>query len=211
MTLKLESTTTWTQKRLKLGTVSSFDPHNMCAKVERIMKKTRCTSCTNWTISFKLQGFQTKTHLLQRHFIFLSLFKLKTFFHPTCNIQSDILKFQPFLTSFAIFHAFNDLFSAIIGKHYNLNSEKVETWHDPHNMCAKVERITTRTGCTSCTNWTISFKVQGFETKTDLLQRHFIFLSLFQLNTFFASNMQPSKPHTEISTLSDLIWYFSCL
>src|SRR3954468_7295348 len=80
MTLKLESTTTWTQKRLKLGMVSSFDRHNMCAKVERITAKTGCTSCTNWTISFKLQEFQTKTHLLQRHFIFLSLFQLKTFF-----------------------------------------------------------------------------------------------------------------------------------
>src|SRR3954470_16616920 len=112
MTLKLESTTTWTQKRLKLGMVSSFDPHNMCAKVERITTITGCTTCTNWTISFKLQGFQKKTHLLQRHFIFLILFQLKTFFHPTCNIQSHILKFQPFLTSFAIFHAFNDLFSA---------------------------------------------------------------------------------------------------
>src|SRR3982751_1974574 len=111
MTLKLESTTTWTQKRSKLGMVSSFDPHNMCAKVERIMTKTGCTSCTNWTISFKLQGFQTNTHLLQRYFIFLSLFQLKTFFHPTCNIKSHILEFQPFLTSFAIFHAFNDLFS----------------------------------------------------------------------------------------------------
>src|SRR3954470_16986951 len=110
MTLKLESTTTWTQKRLKLGMVSSFDPHNMCAKVERITANTRCTSCTNWTISFKVQGFHTKTHLLQRYFIFLSLFQLKTFF--ACNIQSHILKFQPFLTSFAIFHAFNDLFSA---------------------------------------------------------------------------------------------------
>src|ERR1051325_9246233 len=80
MTLKLESTTTWTQKRLKLGMESSFDRHNMCAKVERITTKTECTSCTNWTISFKVQGFQTKTHLLQRHFIFLSLFQLKTFF-----------------------------------------------------------------------------------------------------------------------------------
>src|SRR3954468_16969573 len=80
MTLKLESTTTWTRKRLKLGMVSSFDPHNMCAKVERITTKTRFTSCTNWTISFKLQGFQTKTHLLQRHFILLNLFQLKTFF-----------------------------------------------------------------------------------------------------------------------------------
>src|SRR3954466_12371902 len=82
---------------------------------------------------------------------------------------------------------------------------------DPHNMCAKVEWITTKTGCTSCTNWTISFKVQGFQTKTHLLQRHFIFLTLFQLKTFFASNMQHSKPHTEISTLSDFICYFPCI
>src|SRR3954462_5663916 len=80
MTLKLESTTTWTQKRLKLGLVSSFDPHSMCAKVERITTKTGCTSCTNWIISFNVQGFKTKTHLLQRHFIFLNLFQLKTFF-----------------------------------------------------------------------------------------------------------------------------------
>src|SRR3954470_24169920 len=79
MTLKLESTTTWTQKRLKLGMVSSFDPHSMCAKVERITTKTRCTSCTNWSISFKVRGFQMKTHLIQRHFIFLNLFQVKTF------------------------------------------------------------------------------------------------------------------------------------
>src|ERR1043165_2048981 len=82
---------------------------------------------------------------------------------------------------------------------------------DPHNMCAKVERITTKTGCTSCTNWTISFNVQGFQTKTHLLQRHFIFLSLFQIKTFFPSNMQHSKPHSEISTLSDFVFYFSCI
>src|SRR3954467_12980775 len=80
MTLKLESTTTWTQKRSKLGMVSSFDPHSMRAKVERITAKTGCTSCTNWTISFKVRGFQTKTHLFQRHFIFLNLFQLKNFF-----------------------------------------------------------------------------------------------------------------------------------
>src|SRR3954462_14076929 len=82
---------------------------------------------------------------------------------------------------------------------------------DPHNMCAKVERITTKTRCTLCTNWTISFKVQGFQMKTHLLQRNFIFLSLFQLKNFFASNMQHSKPHTEILTLSDFICYFSCI
>src|SRR3954470_23278262 len=52
---------------------------------------------------------------------------------------------------------------------------------------------------------------KGFRRKLILLQRHFIFLSLFQLKTFVASNMQHSKPHTEISTLSDFIWYFSCI
>src|ERR1044072_377864 len=82
---------------------------------------------------------------------------------------------------------------------------------DPHNMCANVERITAKTGCTSCTNWTISFKVQGFQTKTHLLQRDFIFLSLFQLKNFFTSNMQHSNPHTESSSLSDFICYFSCI
>src|SRR3954465_4360889 len=92
--------------------VSSFDPHNICAKVERITAKTGCTSCTNWTISFKVQGFHTKTRLLKSHFIFLSYFNSRLFSHPTCNIQIHILKIQPFLTSFAIFHAFNDLFSA---------------------------------------------------------------------------------------------------
>src|SRR3954469_24922807 len=80
-----------TQKRLKLGMVSSFYPHSMCAKVERITAKNGCTSSTNWTISFKVQWFHTKTNLFQRHFIFLNLFQLKTFFlHLTCNIQSHI-------------------------------------------------------------------------------------------------------------------------
>src|SRR3954464_15834273 len=111
-----------------------------------------------------------------------------------------------------IYFELNDL---EIGKHYNGTTKRlklgmVSSFH-PHNMCAKVERITAKTGCTSCTNWTISFKVQGFHTKTHLLQIHFIFLSLFQLKTFFASNMQHSKPHTENSTLSDFICYFSCI
>ena len=45
----------------------------------------------------------------------------------------------------------------------------------PHSMCKKVERVTAKTGCTSCTKRTISFKVSGFHTKTRLLQRDFIF------------------------------------
>src|SRR3954465_5685047 len=113
--------------------VSSFDPHNMCAKVERITAKTGYTSCTNWTISFKVQGFHTKTHLLQRHFIFLSLFNLKTFFasnrqhskpHNENSAPADFICY--FFMHLMIYFQLNDI---EIGKGYNLNSEKVETWH----------------------------------------------------------------------------------
>ena len=92
-------------------------------------------------------------------FHFSKLISTQDFLHPTCNIQSHIMKllyfFKLILTQdfFCIQHAtfkatywnsnpfwlhllffmhlmiyfqLNDL---EIGKHYNLNSEKVETWH----------------------------------------------------------------------------------
>src|SRR3954469_1280233 len=54
-------------------------------------------------------------------------------------------------------------------------------------------------------------KLRGFQTKTHLFQRLFIFPNLFQLKTFFSFNMQHSKTHTKISTLSDFICYFPCI
>ena len=52
--------------------VSSFHPNSICKKVERVTAKIGCTSCTKWTISFEVSGFRMKTHVLQRHFIFLN-------------------------------------------------------------------------------------------------------------------------------------------
>ena len=57
----------------------------------------------------------------------------------------------------------------------------------PHSMCKKVERVTAKSGCTSCTKRTISFKVSGFHPETRLLQRDFIFQNLFELLTFLRS------------------------
>src|SRR3954462_4100124 len=95
-----------------------------------------------------------------------------------------------------------ELNDPVIGKHYNLTQKRLKlgmvSSFDPHSMCAKFERITTKTRCTSCTNWTITFKVRGCQTKTHLFQKHFIFLNIFQLNTFFELNMHHSKPHTKI-------------
>src|SRR3954465_9782804 len=53
-------------------------------------------------------------------------------------------------------------------------------------------------------------KYKGFRRKL-ICYKDISFLSLFQLKTFFSSNMKHSKTHTEISTLSDFIWYFSCM
>ena len=62
MTLKLESISKWTLKRLKVGMVSSFHPHSMFQKVERVTTKTWCTSCTKWTITFEVSKFRTIRH-----------------------------------------------------------------------------------------------------------------------------------------------------
>ena len=66
----------------------------------------------------------------------LHFFKLITtldFLRSVRTIQSDVINFQHFLTSFAIFQSFTDLFSELndreIENHYKMNSENVETWN----------------------------------------------------------------------------------
>ena len=119
---------------LKLGMVSSFHPHSMCERVERVTAKTGRTSCTNWRISFGVSGFCIRTHLLHGHFIFLNLFELQTFFETALrSIRSDITNFQHVLTSFAVFQSFTNLFKELNDRetvnHNKMNSENVETWH----------------------------------------------------------------------------------
>ena len=113
--------------------VSSFHPHSMCKRVEMVTTKTGRTSCTNWTISFELSGFLTRTHPLHGHFIFLNLLQLQTFLRSVHTIQSDVINFQNFLTSFAIFQSFTDFFRELndceIENQYKMNSENVKTWH----------------------------------------------------------------------------------
>ena len=170
MTVKLKITTKWTLKMLELGMVSSFHPHSMCKRVERVTAKTGRTSCTNWTNSFGVLGFRTRTHLLHGHLnVFWTYLNSSLFLRSVCIIQSDIINFQHVLTSFVVFQSFTDLFRELndgeIENHYNMNSEKV----------------TTKTGRTSCTNWTISFGVSGFRTRTHLLHGHFNVFYLFEL------------------------------
>ena len=135
-----------------------------------------------------------------------------------CTIQSHIINLQPFLTTFVIFHAFTDYFEPYdpeIEKHLKWTLKRfqvgmVSSFH-PHSMCKRVERVTAKTGRTSCTNWTISFGVSGFLTRTHLLHWHFIILNLLQLLTFFAVRTHRSKRRHQFSTLSDIICYFSVI
>ena len=117
----------------KLGMVSSLHAHSMCKRVERVTEKTGRTSCTNWTISFKVSGLLTRTHLLHGHFIFLNLLQLQTFLalrthhskrHRQFSTISDIVCYFQSFTDF-----FRDLNDREIENHYKMNSENVETWH----------------------------------------------------------------------------------
>ena len=147
---------------------------------------------------------------------FLNLFELQPILRSVCIIQSDVINFQHVLTSFAVFQSFTDLFRELndckIDSHYKMNLKMLElgtvsSFH-PHSMCKKVERVTAKTGRTSCTNWTISFGGSGFRTRTHLLHWHFNFLNLLQLHTFFAFRTHHSKRRHQFSKLSDSICYF---
>ena len=185
--------------------VSSFHPHSMCEKVERVTAKTGCTSCTKRTISFEVSGFHMKTRMLQRDFIFLNLFELQTIcvfkmHHSRPHHQfSTISDFIWYLSCIYWFFGLNDL---EIEKHYKwtLNRLKVgmvSSFH-PHSMCEKVERVTGKAGCTSCTKRTICFEVSRFHTETRLLQRDFNFLELIWTPLFFCVQNAPFKATSSI-------------
>ena len=73
----------------------------------------------------------------------------------------------------------------------------VSSFH-PHIMCKKVERVTAKTGCTSGTKRTISFKVSGFHPEARLLQRDFIFFELIWTPLFFCVQNAPFKSASSI-------------
>ena len=120
-----------------------------------------------------------------------------------------------FICYFSCIYWFFELNDPEIEKHYKWTLKRlkvgmVSSFH-PRSMFKKVERLTAKTGCTSCTNRTISFEVSGFHTKTRLLERDFILLILFELHSFSVFKMHHSKTHHQFTTLSDFICYFSCI
>ena len=112
--------------------VSSFHPHSMCDKVERVTAKTWYTSCTKRTISFEVSGFHTETRLLQRGFIFLNLFELHSFSVFKMHHSKPHHQFTTLSDFICYFPSIYWLFWAIRPwkwKAFEMNSEKVPSWH----------------------------------------------------------------------------------
>ena len=86
----------------------------------------------------------------------------------------------------------------------------VSSFH-PHGMCKKVEMVTAKTGCTSCTKRTISIEESGFYMETRLLDRDFIFLDLFELHTLCVFKMHHSKRRHQFPARSDINCCFSVI
>ena len=76
----------------------------------------------------------------------------------------------------------------------------VSSFH-PHSMCNKVERVTAKTGCTSCTKRTISFEVSGFHHETRLL----FFMHLLIILSY--KTMKLKSIWNEVWKCSKLAWY----
>ena len=105
------------------------------------MQKSREGHGENWThLVYKLDNFfrsirvsdenSSVTWALQ---CFFNLFELQPILRSVCIIQSDVINFQHVMTSFAVFQSFTNLFRELndgeIENHYEMNSEKVGTWH----------------------------------------------------------------------------------
>ena len=132
MTLKLKSTTNELWKGWKLAWYHHFT-HIACAKkLIGLREKLDALHVQNGQSLLKSQGFRRKLICYKRHFIFLTYYNTRLFVRSLCTIQSHVVNFQPFVPSFAIFHAFTEFFWAKFSwnwKTLQMNSKKVETWH----------------------------------------------------------------------------------
>src|SRR3954467_14884203 len=132
MTLKLESTATVLRKGLNLAWYHHLTHTTCVQKLRRLRQKLDALRVQTGPSLSNYKGFTQKLISYKDILFFQGYFNSRLFLHPTWNIQSHILKFQPFLTSFGIFMPlmiYFELNDLEIGRGYNLNSEKVETWH----------------------------------------------------------------------------------
>src|SRR3954466_7897714 len=102
MTLNLESTTTELKKGSNFARYHHLTHITCVQKLRGLQQKLDALRVQTGPSLSKYKGFRRK-HICYKDISFNS----RLFLHSICTIQSHILKFQPFLTSFPIFHAFH--------------------------------------------------------------------------------------------------------
>ena len=144
MTPKLKNSTNELRKRWKLAWYHHFTHIACCKKLRGLWQKLDALRVQNGQSLSKYQGFGRKLICYKGISFFLTYFNSRLFVCSTCTIQCHIKNFQPFLTSFAIFHAFTDFFEQNdpeIEKQYKwtlkmLKVGMVSSFH-PHSMLLK--------------------------------------------------------------------------
>jgi len=143
MTLKMKSTTNELWKGWKLAWYHHFT-HIACAKKLRgLRQKLDALRVHNGQSLSKYQGFRRKLVCYKGISFFWTYLNSRLFVCSKCTIQSHIINFQPFLTSFVIFHAFTDFLSYMTLKMKSTTNELWKGWklawyhHFTHIACAK--------------------------------------------------------------------------
>ena len=129
MTLWLRSTANELWKGWNLAWYHNFT-HIACAKKLRgLRQKLDALRVQNVQSLSKYQGFRRKLVCYKGISFFKTYFNSRLFVRSICTIQSHIINFQPFLTSFAILHAFTDFFELNdpeIEKHYKWTLKRLK-------------------------------------------------------------------------------------
>ena len=115
----------------------------MCKKVERVTAKTGCTSCKNGQSLSKYQDFIRKLVCYKGILFFKTYLNSWLCVCSKCTIQSHIIIFQSFLTSFVIFMHLLIILSYKTLKLKSISNELWKGWklaryhHFIHIACAR--------------------------------------------------------------------------
>ena len=132
MTLKLKSGTNELWKGCTLAWHHNLTHIASSKELKTLRQKIDALRVRTGQSLSKYEGFTRKLIYYKGISFLITYFNSIIFVCSICTRQRYNINFQPFLTSFAMFHAFNDLFWAKWPwnwKALQLNSGKVETLH----------------------------------------------------------------------------------
>ena len=143
-TMNLKSIWNELWKGSKLAWYHHFT-HIVCARKYRgLRQKLDAFRVQNRQSPSKYQGFIRKLVCYKGISFFWTYLNSIVFLCSKCTIQSHIINFQPFLTSFVIFHAFIDFLSYKTLKLKSISNELWKGWklawynHLTHIACARM-------------------------------------------------------------------------